>query len=83
MSKPLKDIARPLVFGFVAWWCERVGRTADTQTNVKWIVDHWDGCNVPLGYVVEVEIKLRYTGNGVTPPTRRVGDTKPLGVADD
>ncbi len=74
MGKPLKDILRPVAHGLVSVWCERVERTADTQRNGVWVFDHWDGAHVPLGYVVELKLTLKYTGNGVTPPKRRVDD---------
>jgi hypothetical protein len=84
MGKPLKDILRPVAFGLISIFCERVEHSADTQRAVTWTADHWDGCHVPLGYVADLKLSLRYTGNGVTPPKRRVGDgNKSMETMDD
>lgn len=74
MGKPIKDILRPIAFALIAVYYERQQRTADSQTNAMWTADHWDGVGVPLGYVAELRLTLKYTGNGVKPPKRRAGD---------
>jgi hypothetical protein len=73
-GRPIRNILEPVAHGLMSTFCERVTQSANAKRTAKWQLTHWDDHNVPLGYVVEMEVKIVDTGSGVEPPHRRAGD---------
>jgi hypothetical protein len=69
-----RSILRPLAEGFIDTFYSMANRMSDTQTSIMYEVTHWESRHVPLGYKAVLTVKLKYTGEGLTPPMRRAED---------